>query len=78
MLDDRNKSISFLYFHINSSRKNSIVLPFNMAALSRGCKPRIVTSTNLEYRERDYDREKEKVGNKQAKLNKKKRDRELE
>ena len=30
-----------LYFHVNSSRKNSIVLTPNMAALSRGCKPRI-------------------------------------
>ena len=29
------------YFHLNSSRKNSIVLTTNMAALSRGCKPRI-------------------------------------
>ena len=27
-----------LYFHVNSSRKNSIVLTPNMAALSRGCK----------------------------------------
>ena len=26
------------YFHVNSSRKNSIGLTFNMAALSRGCK----------------------------------------
>ena len=31
-----------LYFHVNSSRKNSIVLTPNMAALSRGCKPRIL------------------------------------
>ena len=30
-----------LYFHGNSLRKNSIVLTLNMAALSRGCKPRI-------------------------------------
>ena len=30
-----------LYFHVNSSRKNYIVLTPNMAALSRGCKPRI-------------------------------------
>ena len=29
------------YFPVNSSRKNSIVLTPNMAALSRGCKPRI-------------------------------------
>jgi len=27
-----------LYFHVNSPRKNSIVLTSNMAALSRGCK----------------------------------------
>ena len=31
-----------LYFHVNSSRKYSFVLTPNMAALSRGCKPRIV------------------------------------
>ena len=30
-----------LYFCVNSSRKNSIVLTLNMAALSPGCKPRI-------------------------------------
>ena len=30
-----------LYFHINSSSNISIVLTPNMAALSRGCKPRI-------------------------------------
>ena len=30
-----------LYFHVNSSRKYSFVLTPNMAALSRGCKPRI-------------------------------------
>ena len=30
-----------LFFHENSSRKNSIVLTPNMATLSRGCKPRI-------------------------------------
>ena len=29
-----------LYFHVNSSRKYSFVLTPNMAALSRGCKPR--------------------------------------
>ena len=29
------------HFHVNSSRKNSTVLTTNMAALSRGCKPRI-------------------------------------
>ena len=31
-----------LYFHVNSSRKYSFVLTPNMAALSCGCKPRIV------------------------------------
>ena len=31
-----------LYFHVNSSRKYSFVLTPNMAALSHGCKPRIV------------------------------------
>ena len=30
-----------LYFQVNSSRKNFIVLTPNMSALSRGCKPRI-------------------------------------
>ena len=30
-----------LYFHVNSSRRNSIVLTPKMAALLRGCKPRI-------------------------------------
>ena len=30
-----------LYFHVNSWRKNSIVLTPNMAPLSRGCKPRM-------------------------------------
>ena len=31
-----------LHFHVNSSRKNkSIALTPNMAAMSRGCKPRI-------------------------------------
>ena len=30
-----------LYFHVNFSRKYSFVLTPNMAALSRGCKPRI-------------------------------------
>ena len=33
-----------LHFHVNYSRKSSIVLTPNMAALSRGCKPRIVAS----------------------------------
>ena len=40
-----NKSISQplgTLFHVNSSRKNSIVLTPNMAAWSRGCKPRIL------------------------------------
>ena len=31
-----------LHFHVNSSRKNSIVLKPKMGALSRGCKPRIL------------------------------------
>ena len=35
-------------------------------------------STNLEYREQEKDREKEKVGSRQAKLNEKKGDRDLE
>ena len=30
-----------LHFRVNSSRKRSIALTTNMAALSRGCKPRI-------------------------------------
>ena len=47
MLVVKNKSISLLWelnsnFHLNSLRKNSIVLTPNMTALSRGCKPRIV------------------------------------
>ena len=33
-----------LYFHLNSSRKYYFVLTPNMAALSRGCKPRICDS----------------------------------
>ena len=33
-----------LYFHVNSSRKNTIVLTPNMAALSCSCKPRIYLS----------------------------------
>ena len=32
-----------LYFHVNSSRKMYIVLTFNKAAFSRGCKPRITS-----------------------------------
>ena len=45
----KNKSINFsplgtkLYFHVNSLRKNYIVLTFNKAAFSRGCKPRITS-----------------------------------
>ena len=31
-----------LYFHGNSLRKISMVLTLNMAAMSHGCKPRIV------------------------------------
>ena len=34
-----------LYVHANSSRKNSIVLTTNKAALSHGCKPRIGTKS---------------------------------
>ena len=45
MLVVKNKIISLLgaklYFHVNSSRKNYIVLTPNVAALSHGCKPRI-------------------------------------
>ena len=33
------------YFHVNSSRKYSFVLTPNMAALSRGCKPRILSES---------------------------------
>ena len=36
-----------LYFYVNFSRKISIVLTPNMAALSRGCKPRIVSMLML-------------------------------
>lgn len=32
-----------LHFHVNSARKNSILFTPNMAAQSRGCKPRIDT-----------------------------------
>ena len=44
-----DKTINFfplgtkLYFHVNSSRKIYIVLTFNKAAFSRGCKPRITS-----------------------------------
>ena len=41
-----------LYFHVNSSRQNSIVLIPNMAALSCGCKPRIQSNDTTEKRER--------------------------
>ena len=34
-----------LHFHVHSSRKSSTVLTPNMAALSRGCKPRILAIT---------------------------------
>ena len=37
-----------LYFHVNSSRKYSIVLIPNMAALSCGCKPRIQSNYTTE------------------------------
>ena len=33
------------HFHANSSRKNSVVLTTDMAALSRGCKPRVVNQS---------------------------------
>ena len=33
-----------LYFHVNSLRKNSMVLTPNIAALSSGCKPRILAT----------------------------------
>ena len=33
-----------LYFHVNSSRKSSIVLTTNITSFSRGCKPRIVST----------------------------------
>ena len=36
-----------LYFHVNFSRKYSFVLTPNMAAFSRGCKPRIGNSLKL-------------------------------
>ena len=32
-----------LYFHVNSWRKNYIVLTFNIITFSRGCKPRITS-----------------------------------
>ena len=48
MLLVKNKRNSELYFQLNSSRKNSFVLTPNMAALSRGCKPRILCVCSLE------------------------------
>ena len=48
MLLVKNKRNSKLFFHVNSSRKNSFVLTPNMAALSRGCKPRILCVCSLE------------------------------
>ena len=36
-----------LYFHVNFSKKNSIVLTPNMAASSRGCKPRIQSTLSI-------------------------------
>ena len=42
----KNKSISLLWFLVNYSSKISIVLTPNMAALSRGCKPRVVVLLN--------------------------------
>ena len=48
MLVVKYKRNSKLYFQVNSSRKNSFVLTPNMAALSRGCKPRILCVCSLE------------------------------
>ena len=45
----KNKTINFsplgtkLYFHVNSLRTIYIILTFNTAAFSRGCKPRIAS-----------------------------------
>ena len=36
-----------LYFHVNYSRKYSFALTPNMAALSRGCKPRILLKNHF-------------------------------
>ena len=54
MLVVKNKSIFLLwgtkrYFHVNFSSKISILLTPNMAALSRGCKPRIHGWLKLKY-----------------------------
>ena len=35
-----------LYYYANSAKRNCIVLPTNMAAVSRGCKPRIRQDAN--------------------------------
>ena len=40
---------SKLYFHVNSSRKKYIVLNPNMAALSSGCKPRILLLLHFQF-----------------------------
>ena len=43
MLEVKEKSISLLlqlYFHVNPSRKTCFVLTFNIAAVSRGRRPR--------------------------------------
>ena len=40
----KNKKISIFwefFFHVNSSRKNSIALALNVVALSRGCKKKL-------------------------------------
>ena len=39
MLDGKNNKLS-LRWELNSGKKNRIVLPSNMAAVSSGCKPR--------------------------------------
>ena len=51
MLVVKNENISllwelsiFMYVHVNSSRKNSVVLTPNMAALSRGANQELVRS----------------------------------
>ena len=41
------------HFHVNSSRKNSIAFISNMAALSRGCKPRMNDVNYLIWRKWD-------------------------
>ena len=54
MLVVKNKSISLLwatklYFHVNSSRKYSVVLTRNMAAWPRGCQPLDLVKKWREY-----------------------------